>query len=778
MKNLLTARLRSALYSTRVMLGIPVVVATSFLLTPPAQLHAAVVPTVTSVTPNSGLKSGGDSVTITGANFDSAATVKIGATVAASTTWVDSTTLTAVTPAGVAGARDVTVTNSDGQQAILAKAFTYIEPTPTISSVTPAKGPAGGGQSVTITGQNFTPGWKEISQITSGANHSCGIYDSQAYCWGINTYGQLGNNTRNASSAPVAVDTSGVLSGKTIISVAAGVGHTCAVASDNQTYCWGYNAYGQLGNNSAVTSYKPVAVDTAGVLASKTVLSIATGGYHTCAVTSDNLMYCWGYNYYGALGNNSTTQSNVPVAVTTTGVLNGKTVTSITAGDYHTCAIASDSQAYCWGYNAYGQLGNNSTAQSTVPVAVVTTGVLNGKTVSSITTGATHTCAVASDNLSYCWGDGGNGQLGNNSTTSSSVPVATVTTGVLNGKTVSSIVAGAKHTCAVASDSQAYCWGYNGYGQLGNNSTGQSTVPVAVTATGILAGKTVLSFATDGHHTCAVASDNQAYCWGQNINGQLGNSSLTNSSVAVAVQQISIRMPIVKFGTALATNVQVVSNTSLSVVSPAASAGIATVSVTSYDNQIATLSNAYTFEAGPQASGVTPTAGIISGGDTITITGTNFTTASTVLIANVAATSVTVVDSTTLTAVTPAGVAGARDIKVVSADGQQSVLSAGFLYRDLAPVISSVTPAKGPAGGGQSVTITGQNFTPGWKEISQITGGANHSCGIYNGQAYCWGINTYGQLGNNSTNTSSVPVAVDTSGVLAGKTILSIEAGD
>ncbi|MFZ1243394.1 MAG: hypothetical protein WAQ22_04625 [Candidatus Saccharimonas sp.] len=149
-----------------------------------------------------------------------------------------------------------------------------------------------------------------------------------------------------------------------------------------------------------------------------------TGGSDTCAIASDNQVYCWGRNYDGRLGNNSTTDSSVPVAVTTSGALSGKTIRQVAAGNAHTCALASDNQVYCWGYNSNGQLGNNSTTMSLVPVAVTTSGVLSGKTIRQVTAGGAHTCALASDNQVYCWGYNYYGQLGNNSTANSSVPVA------------------------------------------------------------------------------------------------------------------------------------------------------------------------------------------------------------------------------------------------------------------------------------------------------------------------------------------------------------------
>jgi Tfp pilus assembly protein PilX len=225
----------------------------------------------------------------------------------------------------------------------------------------------------------------------TGERHTCAIADGKAYCWGYNYYGQHGTGSTNPTNAsPVAVSTSGVLAGKTVTNLSTGERHTCAIA-DGKAYCWGYNYYGQHGTGSTnPTNASPVAVSTSGVLAGKTITSISVGERHSCAV-ADGTAYCWGYNYYGQLGDNTTTNRYSPVAVNASGVLAGKTVTSINAAEKHTCAIA-DGKMYCWGYNYYGQLGTGSTYPSSlVPVAVSIAGVLAGKTVSD---GSTHTDAV------------------------------------------------------------------------------------------------------------------------------------------------------------------------------------------------------------------------------------------------------------------------------------------------------------------------------------------------------------------------------------------------
>ncbi|CAJ0860453.1 hypothetical protein AMST5_01304 [freshwater sediment metagenome] len=225
--------------------------------------------------------------------------------------------------------------------------------------------------------------------------------------WGWNFYGQLGNGGFTNSSVPIEAVTSGVLAGKTITRIAGGGAHTCVVTSDDGVYCWGANFNGQLGNGViGGFSSLPTTVNISGALAGKTVSQITAGGNSTCALASGRA-YCWGWGGAGELGNGGYADSSVPVAVTTSGVLAGKTVTQIAGGYHHNCAVTSDGGAYCWGFNSYGQLGNGGNSISNVPVAVTTNGVLAGKTVSQIEGGEGHTCAVTSDGGAYCWGDGG-----------------------------------------------------------------------------------------------------------------------------------------------------------------------------------------------------------------------------------------------------------------------------------------------------------------------------------------------------------------------------------
>ena len=314
--------------------------------------------------------------------------------------------------------------------------------------------------------------------------------------------------------------------------IAAGYVHTCALLATGNIKCWGYNANGQLGIGNNIDSSIPIEI-TGGALAGKTVTQIAAGaGVHTCALLSDATIACWGGNGFGQLGTSDTAERNIPVAITG-GALAGKTTTQIAVGGGHTCALFSDSTVACWGNNLLGQLGIGSYSDSHIPVAV-TGGALDSKTVTQISAGSQHTCALLSDATIACWGANNDGQLGTGITSRDiNVPVA-VSEGSNAGHTVTRITASGYHTCAVLSDGTVSCWGRNEYGQLGTGDTTNSNTPLAVTG-GALTGKTVTRVSAGREHTCALLANGTVACWGMSHTGRLGNGSTIDSYIPVAV---------------------------------------------------------------------------------------------------------------------------------------------------------------------------------------------------------------------------------------------------
>jgi len=257
--------------------------------------------------------------------------------------------------------------------------------------------------------------------------------------------------------------------------VFAGGAHTCALTSiPGAAYCWGRGESGQLGVPPPATtcltdggpySCSMVPVPVGGGLTFET---LAGGGAHTCALTVDGAAYCWGNNAYGQLGDGSTTNRNVPVQVA-----GGLTFASIDAGASHTCALTSVGNAYCWGRNNRGQLGNGTTNGSTVPVAV--TGSMTFQFVAAGGFSIGHTCALTAAGAGFCWGENEKGQVGDGTTRDRSIPRR-----IAGGLTFLSIDAGFRHSCGRANTGTVYCWGSSGAGQLGNDTNSMSTVPAKV----------------------------------------------------------------------------------------------------------------------------------------------------------------------------------------------------------------------------------------------------------------------------------------------------------
>jgi alpha-tubulin suppressor-like RCC1 family protein len=338
-------------------------------------------------------------------------------------------------------------------------------------------------------------GCNDAVTLGLGAFHSCVIReDASALCWGLNLSGELGDGMVTDSAVPRPLATAARLD-----SVHGGGSHGCAIPATGGLLCWGSNTYGQVGDGTMTLRRSPVSVSVS------SVVDVALGAYHSCVARSDGTVRCWGRNNLGQLGDGSTTTRTSPVAVAT-----GGAVASIAASGSHTCAALKEGGGVrCWGYNAFGQLGDNSTSTRTSPVAV--SGLSSAI---SVAVGRTHSCALLPTGTVSCWGGNTFGQLGDGSTTQRRTPVA-----VVGLSDVVAIASGGDHTCARRSDSTVWCWGSNGHGQLGDGSMTQRTRAVQV-ASG------VADVAVGGDHSCAISTDGGVRCWGRNDFGQVGDGTL------------------------------------------------------------------------------------------------------------------------------------------------------------------------------------------------------------------------------------------------------------
>jgi len=273
--------------------------------------------------------------------------------------------------------------------------------------------------------------------------------------------GELGNNSDNNSPTPVQV--TGI---STAIQVSAGGYHTCALLSDHTVRCWGAGGSGELGDGTYDDSSVPV--QATGI---SNAIAISTGRNHTCALLSGGTVKCWGYNYYGQLGDGtygSDSDSSTPVLVS--GITSA---IAIDAGNSHTCALLFDHTVRCWGYNYYGQLGNNSTTNSSTSVQVSSI-----TSATAIAAGGSHTCALLSNKTVKCWGYNGDGELGDGATDDNDSPIAVQVSGISSATAIS---AGGSHTCVLLSGGSVRCWGDSEYGQLGDGAyDNHSSTPVSV----------------------------------------------------------------------------------------------------------------------------------------------------------------------------------------------------------------------------------------------------------------------------------------------------------
>ncbi len=376
-----------------------------------------------------------------------------------------------------------------------------------------------------------------------GSNNSCTLTNAgEAWCWGRNNLGQLGDGTFYESRRAVAVTKAGVTVPvvlNDITAIASGTTHSCARTRDGSAWCWGNNSDWQRGfgegdeldalNNSVA---EQVTIDISSTPLTG-VSAVSVGDNASCAIVS-GMVACWGDNSEGQLGFPVNLYSRFPGIVLTTNSTALGTVTAISVGTHHACAVLSDKSAWCWGDNSDGATGAGSTAADLGAVRVTKAGNAALTNVVAISAGAAHTCALLGDNTVWCWGLNTSGQLGNGSTMTSLVAVPT---GLKNIATLGTSVA--NHTCAISTTNILYCWGANTLGQLGDGTTTAKTKPVTLKSSYAAAVGTITSVSSGNKQTCLSNTMGQVWCWGRNSNGQLGNGINTKSLAPVKVRNTS-----------------------------------------------------------------------------------------------------------------------------------------------------------------------------------------------------------------------------------------------
>jgi alpha-tubulin suppressor-like RCC1 family protein len=598
---------------------------------------------------------------------------------------------------------------------------------------------------VTITDNDVTRvAANDIAQVKTGNYHTCVLTNSGVMkCWGKNDAGQLGRGTTSIQENIPAVVTGlgGAASAISVASMAYTPGYSCAVVG-GAAKCWGYNGHGQLGNGSTTNSSSPVSVTGL----SSNVTDISTAITFACAIVNGGVK-CWGNNAFGQLGNGTTTSSTTPVDVT--GLGSGSGVTSISAGSGSACAVLGGAGGIkCWGRNDYGQLGNNSTTDSTTPVNVIA--AAPGPT--KVATARYQSCAIFGGGL-QCWGANGWGQLGNGNFTSqlTPVPVTGLTSNVIDFDVGGDDNQGNSYVCAVVNTGAVLCWGRNYFGYaFGPSGTSQSNVPFAHSS--ITSGATSISVSAE---TSCAKIGSSVKCWGYDTYGvfaRVGHSfnlkpfdNLFSSNVTqFSIGDYGTSCVVVNGGAKCFG-----SNNSGSMGSGSFNSSPTPTDVVGMTSNVSKVSI-----SGNYGDGYTHTCGLTTSG-ALQCWGSN-------AYGQVGDNSNTVRSSpVTIFA------SGVQDFEVASTGNHScAITTSGGLkcwgrnhmgQLGIGSTTNSLVPTD----------VTGLS-----SGVTQVTAGKGHTCAIVNGGVKCWGSNGYGELGAGSTG-ASVLTPQDVPGLGSGVTYIS-----
>ena len=492
-------------------------------------------------------------------------------------------------------------------------------------SISPDKGSQLGRESTTITPPDSASRGIRFSQI-SGGGDSNGYgsslalgSDGNAYAWGHNYNGQLGDGTNtDCRNTPGRVKTPDrntypdLPEDFTYVQVSAGYRHSLALGSDGNVYAWGHNGSGQLGDGTKTSSYRntPGRVKTPDrntypdLPEDFTYVQVSAGNDFSLALGSDGNVYAWGHNYNGQLGDGTTTDRNTPGRVKTPDrntypdLPEDFTYAQVSAGYQHSLALGSDGNAYAWGSNGYGRLGDGTSTEQHAPVRVKTPDrktypdLPADFTYLQVSAGQLHSLALGSDGNAWAWGNNNRGQLGDGTTSQRTTPVRVRTPDrntypdLPKDFTYAQVSAGFDHSLALGSDGNAWAWGLNNFGQLGNNNSGSTANPVPVrvrdpaSPTDKGRGLKATQVSAGIHDSLAVGSDGNAYAWGFNWYGQLGDGTRNNKSAPVPVVfNLQLVITGVRFDQTAVPGLTRGDGSSVIVLTPAHAPGTVTVSV-------------------------------------------------------------------------------------------------------------------------------------------------------------------------------------------------------
>jgi len=360
-----------------------------------------------------------------------------------------------------------------------------------------------------------------LTAIGASQNYTCVVMDNNNMkCWGRSSQGYLGNgNSFSNEHEPVSVT---MPSNVSAIETTPNGHHTCMLTSNGSLYCWGEDSSGQIGHGHWggwwSEPHGPVTLGT------RAAVTVVTGMHHTCAIADDATLWCWGANEVGQLGTGDYQDRDTPTQIS---LPTGRSPISINAAFDSTCVVLDNGSGMCWGKNHEGSLGDGTYNDRNEPTPI--TVLPSNRSLVALDVGTSHTCGILDDGLVSCWGRNQYGLFGDGTTNNSTYPR---TAHLPSGRTAISIDAGLGHTCAILDNGSGMCWGWNIYGQLGDGSTNNSTTPVYVS---MPHGLGLAEISVGFRHTCGVATNGSVYCWGAHGEGALGLGEGVDSDVPAYV---------------------------------------------------------------------------------------------------------------------------------------------------------------------------------------------------------------------------------------------------
>lgn len=581
-----------------------------------------------------------------------------------------------------------------------------------------------------------------VRKVTAGGDHTCALHSKvdpadpskllggRVSCWGSNSDGQLGSEGPSTST-PREVVFSSADESIGAVDIAAGYAHTCALLADASVRCWGSNIFGQLGNSTAATGPDtPVAVKGVGTAtALKGVVQLAGGLFHTCARFSSpsatGQVACWGGNESGQLGNDGTDPTERPV-LAQLGEVAITGASQISAGAQHTCARTGNKLA-CWGGNAYGQLGDNSTTDRL-------TGATNPALtdVSDIGGGGFHTCLIEKQ-IAACSGANESGQLGDDTTASKLNYTPVIGLGGLQAETVA---AGLRHSCALTTSRAIYCWGNNEFGQLGDG-----TAVAKKRATQVSGLESVSTVATGAAHTCALTSANNVRCWGDNAKGQIGDGTTDNDRLSPTAIP-NLKAVALALGDAFSCTLGTDASVRCWGDNTSGQLGDGTLAAKSAPAAaISGLSAKAIAAGGSFACAIVDLGAAGTADDTVKCWGANG--------------SGQLGDGTLVAKPSPTVVSGSSTVTRIFAGRAHAcgIFDANTAATSDDQVRCWGDNAKGQLGDFTTTNRTNPVTVAGTQGVVGLAVGADHNCALMgNGSVRCWGDNSSGQLGDGTTN--------------------------